>query len=203
MDKKVEIMEAAEKLFAEHGYAETTIRQITSRISKSSAMIGYYFGSKESLVEAIINYRTTKLEQLIDHQSLKINNPLKCLYEVLARFVDKAFQQPYFYMLLNQLQSVGKEKLLIESFNTLKLNNYNFMEKIIIQGQLEGYFKRNSDINMLIAIISGTINHVLINKDYLLSCFLLGGGIAENYNACMKKRLKSTLENVITAHLCL
>ena len=45
-DKKIIIMQTAEKLFAEYGYGGTSIRMITTACRMNPAMIYYYFRSK-------------------------------------------------------------------------------------------------------------------------------------------------------------
>ncbi|PIE25353.1 MAG: TetR family transcriptional regulator [Neptuniibacter caesariensis] len=47
------IVNAAEVLFAEQGFAETTVRQITRRADVNLAAINYHFGSKKGLIQAV------------------------------------------------------------------------------------------------------------------------------------------------------
>jgi len=47
------IVQAAETLFAEQGFAETTVRQITSKADVNLAAINYHFGSKKGLIQAV------------------------------------------------------------------------------------------------------------------------------------------------------
>ncbi len=56
-EKKVLIMEVAEKLFAENGFDGTSVRQIAKAADINVAMISYYFGSKEKLLEAMLLFR--------------------------------------------------------------------------------------------------------------------------------------------------
>jgi AcrR family transcriptional regulator len=49
------IMKVARSLFAEHGFEGATTRQIAEKASCNVAMIGYYFGSKEGLLDAILD----------------------------------------------------------------------------------------------------------------------------------------------------
>ena len=58
-DKQVHIIETAEKLFALHGFAGTSIRDISREAGINVAMVSYYFGSKEKLMEAIFHHRIT------------------------------------------------------------------------------------------------------------------------------------------------
>lgn len=47
------ILDAAEEVFAELGYAGTTLRQVTAKAKVTQALISYYFGSKLGLYEQV------------------------------------------------------------------------------------------------------------------------------------------------------
>ncbi len=47
------ILDAAEVLFAQKGFAETSLRAITSRAGVNLAAVNYHFGSKEALIQAV------------------------------------------------------------------------------------------------------------------------------------------------------
>ena len=53
VDTSKSIIAAAESLFAEQGFAETTVRQITNKAGANLAAINYHFGSKKGLVQAV------------------------------------------------------------------------------------------------------------------------------------------------------
>lgn len=54
---KERILDAAEELFAEHGYAATSLRDISAKAGVNLAAINYHFRSKEGLLEAVIDRR--------------------------------------------------------------------------------------------------------------------------------------------------
>ncbi|MCC7063110.1 MAG: TetR family transcriptional regulator [Planctomycetes bacterium] len=56
-DTKTEILDAAEQLFAEFGYAATSLRQITTAAGANLAAVNYHFGSKEELAKAVLARR--------------------------------------------------------------------------------------------------------------------------------------------------
>jgi AcrR family transcriptional regulator len=59
------LIETAERLFAEHGIAAVSLRQIGLEAgSLNTNVVGYYFGTKESLIDAIYNYRIPHIEKL-------------------------------------------------------------------------------------------------------------------------------------------
>jgi AcrR family transcriptional regulator len=52
---KTEIKRAARRLFAEHGIADVTVRQIARAAGQRNlGVVGYYFGTKENLVKAVL-----------------------------------------------------------------------------------------------------------------------------------------------------
>ncbi|MEH6501062.1 MAG: TetR family transcriptional regulator [Pseudoalteromonas distincta] len=67
------ILDAAEQLFAEKGFAETSLRLITSKAGVNLAAVNYHFGSKKALIQAVfvrfLNPFVASLEQELDrHQ---------------------------------------------------------------------------------------------------------------------------------------
>ena len=59
IDTKERILDAAERLFAENGYAATSLRRIMNDAGANVASVHYYFRSKESLLEAVLVRRAT------------------------------------------------------------------------------------------------------------------------------------------------
>ena len=47
------ILDAAEELFSERGFAETSLRNITTKADVNLAAVNYHFGSKKSLIQAV------------------------------------------------------------------------------------------------------------------------------------------------------
>src|SRR5208283_5345824 len=47
------IMDAAEELFAEHGFDGVTVRQVTRKADVDVALAHYYFGTKKGLFDAV------------------------------------------------------------------------------------------------------------------------------------------------------
>ncbi|MBL8733973.1 MAG: TetR family transcriptional regulator [Planctomycetes bacterium] len=56
-DTKTTILDAAEVLLAEQGFAATTLRQLTAAAGVNLAAVHYHFGSKEELAKAVLARR--------------------------------------------------------------------------------------------------------------------------------------------------
>ena len=52
-DTVTRILDSAEQLFAEKGFAETSLRMITTRAKVNLAAVNYHFGSKKDLIQAV------------------------------------------------------------------------------------------------------------------------------------------------------
>jgi len=60
------ILDAAEALFAERGFAETSLRTITSTAGVNLAAVNYHFGSKKELIQAVFARFLTPLCRELD-----------------------------------------------------------------------------------------------------------------------------------------
>ena len=58
-DRAQQVLDAAEALFALHGYDGVTVRQIARRAQVDVALPSYYFGSKRGLLDAVFARRAT------------------------------------------------------------------------------------------------------------------------------------------------
>lgn len=95
-ETKHRILDAAETLFAEHGYAGTSLRAITVEAEANVAAIHYHFGSKQSLLEALFERRVgdvndERLRRLDEAEQNELNGP--DLEEVLRIFLEPALRR--------------------------------------------------------------------------------------------------------------
>src|SRR5688572_31708077 len=56
-DTRESLLDAAEKLFSEHGIQSASLRQITQHAGANLAAVNYHFGSKDGLVRAVFSRR--------------------------------------------------------------------------------------------------------------------------------------------------
>lgn len=62
------ILDAAEQLFAEKGFAETSLRLITSKAGVNLAAVNYHFGSKKALIQAVFSRFLTPFCQSLERE---------------------------------------------------------------------------------------------------------------------------------------
>lgn len=86
------ILNAAEALFAEQGFEQTSLRQITTEAEVNLASVNYHFGSKKSLIQAVMaRYLEVfmpslqaELEQLAASGSFSSREVFNCFRKPLA-----------------------------------------------------------------------------------------------------------------------
>ncbi|MCW4455056.1 TetR family transcriptional regulator [Flavobacterium sp. MXW15] len=88
---KDRILGAAEELFAQHGFAGTSLRQVTSQADVNIAAVNYHFGSKENLVNEVFRRRMDEMTaaRLAQLATAQREHPGE-LRQVLAAFVEPA-----------------------------------------------------------------------------------------------------------------
>lgn len=87
------ILDVAELLFAEKGFAETSLRLITGKASVNLAAVNYHFGSKKALIQAVFSRFLgpfcASLERELDRRQQR-NEPQPTLEELLEILVEQA-----------------------------------------------------------------------------------------------------------------
>ena len=62
-DLRAAILDAAEALFARHGFYGVTVRQVAAEVGVDTALVHYYFGAKRELFDAVFARRAEILNQ--------------------------------------------------------------------------------------------------------------------------------------------
>ncbi|UXI66609.1 TetR/AcrR family transcriptional regulator [Tahibacter amnicola] len=88
---KERILGAAEQLFAQHGFAGASLRQVTAAANVNLAAVNYHFGSKENLINEVFRRR---LDELNSHRMHALEQaaqrPEADLEDLLAAFIRPA-----------------------------------------------------------------------------------------------------------------
>ncbi len=166
-DKQLQILNSAEKLFSCKGYDGASVRDIAEEAGVNIAMISYYFGSKEKLMQAIFESRTSqlteKIEGLLKNEGL---TPLQKLEIVVDDYVDRIISKERFYKLMICEQMMEKNTVVTELLNALKKKNTELLGKLLKDGEQKKAFKPGIDPVMLFNTMIGTVLQTFINKDH-------------------------------------
>ncbi|WP_259303702.1 TetR/AcrR family transcriptional regulator [Thermomonas sp. S9] len=88
---KDRILYAAEELFAQQGFASTSLRQVTSHADVNIAAVNYHFGSKDNLVNEVFRRRMDVMSaQRLEALQRALKTAPGQLEPILAAFVEPA-----------------------------------------------------------------------------------------------------------------
>ena len=90
-DTKARILDAAERLFAEQGFNDTSLRTITAEAEVNLASVNYHFGSKKELIRAVL---ARYLEMFMPALELELDAVLRSDQTPSLQQVFQAFKAP-------------------------------------------------------------------------------------------------------------
>jgi AcrR family transcriptional regulator len=195
-------METAEILFAEKGFNGTSVRDIAEKAHVNLAMISYYFGSKDKLLESLFDYRgehvKLKLESMVEDKTLSSFEKLDLLID---HYIEKIMNQQCFSRIMLREQVVNHTGITAELITQMKKRNQQIISKLIHQGQKKGEFKRSIDIPLMMATLVGTAGHIIATQPYYREINNLQSMSEEEFQKHMKKKLSQHLKKLFKAIL--
>lgn len=190
-------MEAAEELFAEKGFDGTSVRDIAEEAGVNLAMISYYFGSKEKLMEALFRYRgetiKLQLESMVENKKL---SSLEKVYALVDHYIERIMKQQCFYKILSREQMVDLKGGNTQLIHEMKRTNQELVKQIIHDGQKKGEFRKNIDVPLMIATLIGTTSHLITTQHYYRRLNNLESLPDEEFEKHLKKKLSNHLKSL-------
>ncbi len=189
-DKQLQIIEIAEKLFADRGFKGTSVRDIAEEAGINVAMISYYFGSKVKLMEAIFEVRIgsvqMRIENLIRDDSM---TPLQKINKLIDEHVERVAQRECFYKIMITEQLVNKNPAVLHAANQLKIRNAELVGQLIKDGQKKSMFKKKVDLILMLNTLVGTVWQTWMNKSYYREFNNLQSLPDEEFNTLLKRKI--------------
>ncbi|WP_229208735.1 TetR/AcrR family transcriptional regulator [Dyadobacter luticola] len=194
----MQIIEVAEQLFAQKGFAGTSVRDIAQEADVNVSMISYYFGSKEKLIEALfqlrMNQSRSRLETLLMDEDLV---PMQKINILIDSVIDRLMGNQCFHniMLREQLSS-ERTPIISEYILSLKLRNMELMQRLINEGQDAGVFRKNIDMGLMSTTLYGTINYAIATQDFYKKINNLESMSEEDFQRYLKRKLSQHLKSL-------
>jgi len=194
-DKQIHILQVAEKLFAEKGFDGTSIRSISKEAKINIAMVSYYFGSKEKLLESLIFLRTQDLKVRLENLFNEALTPVQKIEKFIELYVDKIHCNRHMYQILHFEVSYKKRAMDLEAFTSVKKGNLASLTKIIEEGQDLNVFKKDITIPLITPTILGTFFHFQTNKTFFVE--VLNLNTEEKFDQYIKNELTQHIQQTI------
>jgi AcrR family transcriptional regulator len=159
-----QILDVAERLFAEKGVSETSVRAITSEAGVNVAAINYYFGTKDDLFHEAVTRRITPLNEerylLLDscfiEGSTEQPDIERILFALVAPSINLCFDYPYFARFASHLR-LYTNKSLWEDYRTRQQGMVSRFKAAFIAALPE---LPESEVDIRLNYILGAIDYV-------------------------------------------
>jgi AcrR family transcriptional regulator len=200
-DKREQLINAAEELFAEKGFDGTSVRDIAQKADVNLAMISYYFGSKEKLLQVLIEQRFASSIELLDELVRNAGmSPWEKVEKLIEYYVNRILNGRRFHTIINQEYNTDRSHEIIDLITSIKMRNFSLIKQIIEEGVKKKQF-RKVDPEMTMASMMGTINSAINSKNVYCALFKIDRSNEAEFLAKMKPRLTDHLKQMIRAHL--
>ncbi len=201
VDKRAHILAIAEQLFADKGFDGTSVRDIAQLANVNLAMISYYFGSKEKLLEALIEdragYTLGIIEELAKNQTL---TPWDKIDKLVDFYVEKILNNFRFHCIMSQQYNLTRSTEIKELIVSIKMRNLEQIKKVIADGQKKKIFCK-VDIELTMASVFGTLTHITNSKSLYCRLMKIDETDDLTYRKKIAPRLKTHLKQMMRAHL--
>ena len=166
-DKQIQIIETEEELFADRGYDGTSVRDIADEAGVNVAMISYYFGSKEKLMEALFEHRIGSIQMRVE-SLLKDNSltPFEKVNMLIDDHVERVMQKQCFHKIMMSVVLTNKIPAILKAANDVKLRIAEIVSELIKDGQKKGVFKKKVDVILMLNTMVGTVSQTLMSLGY-------------------------------------
>ncbi|MFN8276168.1 MAG: TetR family transcriptional regulator [Chitinophagales bacterium] len=198
-DKRAQILAAAEQLFAQKDFDAVSVRELAAAAGVNLAMISYYFGSKEKLLEALIETKMQLSFTAIQELERRDAPAMEKILAVADWQVDRIMQNRYFQRIIfrEMLHNTRPE---INSFIIKNIDrNRRLIHQIIQQGIDRKEF-RGVDTDMVLLSFYATINHLVSACRYSMHLFQKNSE-QELFTPDFSERVKNHLKSLLKAML--
>jgi TetR/AcrR family transcriptional regulator len=167
------ILEEGARLFAEKGFAATTVRDIATSADLNLAMIHYYFGNKEGLYRAIFEENVTAIHQVLAG-AVSEGSARARLERFIRAYAHFICTHPHFARIVQQ-EILNGGKLVQEVFRPQVIRNYLMFRGVVEQGVHSGEF-RPVDVEMTPISVIGMMAFFMIARPVISGVISPGPG---------------------------
>jgi AcrR family transcriptional regulator len=160
--RKARIMDVALRIFAEKGFQNATISEISREAGCSEATIYEYFGTKEDLLFAIPEKISRESIQETDRALTYIKGAEGRMRALLLAYV-RLYQSNPHYSALVLLQLMNNKRFRQTPAHTAIRQSAHRLLDCVKEGIADGTFKKDADPYLIRSMLLGTIEHLFIH----------------------------------------
>jgi AcrR family transcriptional regulator len=164
-DNRADILDAAERTFAERGLTEGSLRDISKHSGFSTAAIYNYFENKQHLLAETLSRRGTELLEVITNAGTQGTSPMAKLQQIIDGTVEFFDRYPDFRQMLRRVREADPtvmEALTHYAADRLDLftQTLALMTTIVEEGQHTGEIRQGNPSALLHLYMTLVYEHV-------------------------------------------
>lgn len=196
-EKQIEILETVEKLISEYGISGTSIRKIAKEAEINIAMVSYYFGSKEKMIESLFQYKIARMNTFL--QGLKQEKKFTAkerLTKYLEKYLKTILTNNEFFKIMTREYSLKRISDPIgDKITEMKLTNLKIVEEILEEGFQRKEFQNQVPAEFVMSLVIGSSTYFILNQHMYMNYW--GCKNDEEYlNIILEKHLPNIIKSL-------
>ncbi|MBW2268382.1 MAG: TetR/AcrR family transcriptional regulator [Deltaproteobacteria bacterium] len=135
------LLEAAQELMAERGLPRVTVREVAERAGLQPALVNYYFGGKEELLQAVVDRAAGRLLARAAESVDSEGSPQERLRALLRSLVIGMTEEPYAPRLIVEQVLFGREEVVDEFARRFASRQFAILDSVFGEGRAAGEFR--------------------------------------------------------------
>ncbi len=189
------ILEAAVKVFARHGFYQSTVAEIAKEAGVADGTIYLYFKNKDDIIVQFFSYRTRQVFDRFRAEVAKAGNSLDRLRNLIRRHLAE-FQRDRDMAIVYQVETHQYSRLAEEQIREMSQMYQDLVAEIVETGQQEGRIRKDLYVGLVKRFILGAVDEVINTwlhsdgkydlvtmADPLVDLFIRGIGVVDKKEA--------------------
>ncbi|HEY8525983.1 MAG TPA: TetR/AcrR family transcriptional regulator [Acidimicrobiales bacterium] len=160
------LLDAAEAVFAEKGFAKATVKEIAERSEFSVGAVYQFFESKEAVLRGVMRRRNLEVLGLMEQVVAESDDPRAQLHALMDFFIDWYGNHENYYQLFQQAIGAAWMNLKV-GFDDTNWEQYEdilaVIARVFADGIAKGQF-RDLDPGAMAAVFSGMMQAYLAHR---------------------------------------
>ena len=202
-EKKNAILDVAEELFAKHGFEGTTTRAISDTAGVNIAMLSYYFGSKEKLLQACLDRYADQIFKLIEKIREEEPDPVQRMRKWNEAYLNFAFENPRPVIISARERSLLNDRPdILENVENAVTQITQYVHDTIEAGKKSGVFK-DVDTYLTMHTLNKTVDSLIAEHVWVKKSLHIDNGTNNQiFPEDFVKRTNKHIRDLIDNYLC-
>lgn len=182
-DARTKLMETATELFAQKGFNAVSIRELAGSAKVNSALISYYFGSKEGLYQEVLEEQFILIAQMLKmFEEMPPISPIESITLYAKNIAVIHQQRPYLtrFIISEIINPTPCCEIVIKKYIS---RIFCFLHATLEEGIAKGDFKPDLNRDFAIVSLAGIMNFFFIGKPIFLEFASSSEKMGEDYTS--------------------